>query len=431
MTEQLYLAYVSILKNELIPALGCTEPIAIAYTAAKAKEVLDCEISSIKVECSGNIIKNVQGVVVPNSGGKKGVAIAAILGAVGGKSSDGLEVLSKIKPLDIEKACKLRELDSFCECSHVVGKSNLFIKITVFSKDLKHSAIVIVSDTHTNIVYIEKDGATLFSKQDNEAVASKSIIGDYKALLTVKDIYNFANVVKIEDVKEVIERQITYNTAISQEGLKNNWGAQVGKTLATQYDFKDIKVRAKAVAAAGSDARMSGCAMPVVINSGSGNQGMTVSLPVIEYAKELKSTQDVLIRALVLSNLIALLQKRYIGSLSAFCGAVCAGAGAGAGITYLHGGSAEDIARTITNTLAAVGGIVCDGAKPSCAAKIASSIDAAIMGFEMSFKCKKCFSAGDGLVKSDIEETVKSFGRLGKEGMKTTDEEILKIMLEK
>jgi len=429
MDEKVREAYIDILKAELVPALGCTEPIAIAFTSAKAKELLGEDVGSMEIASSGNIIKNVQGVVVPNSGGRKGVAIAGILGAIGGSSSDGLEVLSKISQENIEKAARLEE-GNFCKCSLVKGKSNLYIDVTVHSVDKKHSARVIVSDTHTNIIYEAKDGVALTDKAECDG-ALGSELDKKKALLNVSDICDFADTVDLNDVKDVIERQIEYNTAISSEGLRNKWGAQVGRTLLHCYDSDDVKIRAKAVAAAGSDARMSGCALPVVINSGSGNQGMTVSLPVIEYAKELNASHEKLIRALVLSNLIALLQKKYIGSLSAFCGAVCAAAGAGCGITYLYGGGKEEIAKTLTNTLGDVGGIVCDGAKPSCAAKIASALDAAIMGFEMGHESGESFQEGEGLVKSDIEKTVQSFGRLGKVGMKETDEEILKIMLEK
>lgn len=433
MNNEMYSSFVYILKSELVPALGCTEPIAIAFVAAKAKEVLGTAPTHLDVYCSGNIIKNVQGVVVPNSNGKKGIEIAAILGAVGGNSSDELEVLSKVNDEARAESEKLLDTD-YCKCFHQKDIDNLYIKIIATSSVTKGDATVIVSGTHTNIVYIEKDGQVLLDTQNvkvEDANSPSAKLKKAKELLSVERIYEFANIVKLEDVQAIIDRQIEFNTKIAKEGLTNDWGTKVGKTLYFCYDNNDVKVRAKAAAAAGSDARMSGCSLPVVINSGSGNQGLTVSLPVIEYAKELKVSHEKLVRALTLANLIALLQKRYIGSLSAFCGAVCASAGAGCGITYLHDGDEKAIGRVLTNVLADVGGIVCDGAKPSCAAKIASSLDAAIMAFEMGYVNGDSFQPGDGLVKSEIEDTVKSYGRLGRKGMKSTDEEILEIMLEK
>ncbi|MGI5097350.1 serine dehydratase subunit alpha family protein [Treponema socranskii] len=427
MDKKVYDAYVAILKTELVPALGCTEPIAIAFAAAKARDVLGSFPETIRVEASGNIVKNVQGVTVPNSGGLKGIDVAATLGAVGGDAEIGLEVLSKITEEQIKKTKELVD-SGFCTCSLVDGKDNLYIRVT--AKSGEDTAVVVVSEKHTNIVYVEKNGKVLI---DVKSTGVKTDAGNEanKSLLSVRDIIRFADEVNIDDVRAVIERQIEYNTAISKEGLAREYGAKVGRTLEKLYDKNDVRVRARAAAAAGSDARMSGCPLPVVINSGSGNQGMTVSLPVIEYAKEWNVPHDKLIRALVLANLIALLQKRYIGSLSAFCGAVCAATGAGCGITYLHGGDEDAVARTITNTLADVGGIVCDGAKPSCAAKIASAVDAAILGFELGSREGVAFKSGEGLVKKSAEDTIRSFGRMGREGMRSTDTEILHIMLEK
>ncbi|MGI5116142.1 serine dehydratase subunit alpha family protein [Treponema sp. SP13] len=427
MDKKIYDAYVAILKTELVPALGCTEPIAIAFAAAKARDVLGSFPETIRVEASGNIVKNVQGVTVPNSGGLKGIDVAATLGAVGGDAEIGLEALSKITEEQIKKAKQLVD-SGFCTCSLVDGKDNLYIRVT--AKSGEDTAVVVVSEKHTNITYIEKNGEIIV---DKKASGVKNDAGNEanKSLLSVRDIIRFADEVNIDDVRAVIERQIEYNTAISKEGLAREYGAKIGRTLEKLYDKNDVRVRARAAAAAGSDARMSGCPLPVVINSGSGNQGMTVSLPVIEYAKEWNVPHDKLIRALVLANLIALLQKRYIGSLSAFCGAVCAATGAGCGITYLHGGDEDAVARTITNTLADVGGIVCDGAKPSCAAKIASAVDAAILGFELGSHEGVAFKSGEGLVKESAEDTIRSFGRMGREGMRSTDTEILHIMLEK
>ena len=424
MQEKIIETYASILKTELIPALGCTEPIAIAYAAAKAREVLGCMPQSISVDCSGNIIKNVKGVTVPNSGGMMGIDVAATLGVVGGDASKALEVLQSIRPEHIEKTKELVEA-GFCKCGLVDGVANLYILAKATAGD--QSALVEITTKHTHITKIEKNGEIIFSQADckNDASAPD------KSLLNVKDIIEFAGVVDIPLIKDVLEQQIRLNTAIATEGLSHAYGAEVGRTLLKYYDKDDVRIRARAMAAAGSDARMSGCALPVVINSGSGNQGMTVSLPVIEYAKELGSTHEELLRALCVANLIALLQKRYIGSLSAFCGAVCAATGAASGITYLHGGRYEEISRTITNTLANVGGIVCDGAKPSCAAKIASSVDAAIMGYLMGAEEGKAFRSGEGLVKDNVEETIESVGRMGREGMRSTDTEILNIMIGK
>lgn len=427
MDKKVYDAYVAILKTELVPALGCTEPIAIAFAAAKARDVLGSFPEKIQVDASGNIVKNVQGVTVPNSGGLKGIDVAATLGAVGGDAESGLEALSKITEEQIKKTKQLVD-SGFCTCSLVDGKDNLYIRVT--AKSGGDTAVVVVSEKHTNIVYVEKNGEIIV---DKKAPGVKNDAGNEanKSLLSVRDIIRFADEVNIDDVRAVIERQIEYNTAISKEGLAREYGARIGRTLEKLYDKNDVRVRARAAAAAGSDARMSGCPLPVVINSGSGNQGMTVSLPVIEYAKEWNVPHDKLIRALVLANLIALLQKRYIGSLSAFCGAVCAATGAGCGITYLHGGDEDAVARTITNTLADVGGIVCDGAKPSCAAKIASAVDAAILGFELGSHEGVAFKSGEGLVKESAEDTIRSFGRMGRDGMRSTDTEILHIMLEK
>lgn len=421
----MYDTYVSILKSELVPALGCTEPIAIAYASAKARDVLGEMPDRMELWCSGNIIKNVKGVVVPNSGGLHGIDVAGILGVVGGNPNKELEVLETVTPADIEETKSLLEKD-FCSCHLIENVENLFIVAKVFKGE--HSAEVEIANRHTNITRICKDGEEIKLEGRVELAPHQAIQLD-KSLLNVKDILAFADCVKIEDVQEVLDNQIEMNSAISKEGLTGSYGAEVGKTLRKYYG-DDIKVRARAAAAAGSDARMGGCSLPVVINSGSGNQGMTVSLPVIEYAKELGISREKLYRALVVSNLISIHQKKYIGSLSAYCGAVSAACGTGAAITYLYGGDLKDVSMTITNTLANVGGIVCDGAKASCAAKIASSVDAAILAHSMT-QNSKTFRIGEGLVKADVEGTIESLGRMAREGMKATDVEILNIMLEK
>lgn len=422
MDKKVYDTYCTILKEELLPALGCTEPIAIAYAAAKAREVLGKIPEKISVDSSGNIIKNVKGVTVPNSGGMFGIEAAAALGTVGGDADSELEVLQSVTPDDVAKAKQFIE-EGRCSCGLVKGIENLYILVRAEANG--DSALVEIKNKHTNITRIEKNGEVIFSQEGEKNTEKKAD----KSLLDVKDIITFADECDIKDVAEVIERQIEMNSAIAEEGLKGEYGASVGRTLLTYYDKNDVRVRAKAKAAAASDARMSGCALPVVINSGSGNQGATVSIPVIEYALHLNVSRDVLIRALVVSNLIALLQKNYIGSLSAFCGAVSAAAGAASGIIYLYGGRYEQISDVITNTLANLGGVVCDGAKASCAAKIASSVDAAVMAGVMAGK-GLTFPAGQGLVKDDINKTIESFGRVGREGMKETDIEILNIMLE-
>ena len=423
MEKTLYENYCRILEVELVPALGCTEPIAIAYAAAKARAVLGCFPDHIEMSCSGNIIKNVKGVTVPNSGGMKGIAVAATLGAVGGDAKSQLEVLEHVSQEDIDKTKELVKQE-FCTCNLAEDVENLYIVAHVWGQG--PDAEVTIINRHTFITKIVKDGEVVFERllglEGNTEVIDRS-------KLNVRDILQFANEVQIEDVETILERQITYNTAIAEAGLSKTYGAQVGRTL-LQYYGSDVKVRARAKAAAGSDARMSGCSMPVVINSGSGNQGMTVSLPVIEFAKELNLNQEALYRALVVSNLIAIHQKKYIGSLSAYCGAVSAACGAGAAITYMTGGSYEEVSQTIVNTIANVGGIVCDGAKSSCAAKIASAIDAAILAHYMGM-VHRCFQPGEGIVQEDVERTIKNMGYIGRVGMKRTDTEILNIMIDK
>lgn len=416
-----YEKYVVILEQELIPALGCTEPTAIAYASAVAKKTLGCLPEKMIAACSGNIIKNVKSVIVPNSGGLKGIEAAAAIGAVGGNPDKGLEVLTQVTKEDIEKTKKLLKSD-FCKVELIQGVSNLNIIITATAGN--ETAVVEIVDKHTNIVRIEKNNKTIYEIENKYKNKDKKI--DY-SFMNVKDIIEFSNTVNIDDIRNPIHTQIEYNTKISDEGLHNSYGANIGRTLLDEYG-NNIKVRAKARAAAGSDARMSGCVLPVVINCGSGNQGMTLSLPVIEYAKELEVDEEKLYRALVLSNLIAVELKSGMGRLSAYCGAVSAACGCGAAITYMHGGDYKQISKTITNTLGNVSGIVCDGAKPSCAAKIASSVDAAIMAHYLSMKNQK-FNSGDGIVKDSVDKTIRSVGRMAKEGMRETDTEILKIMI--
>lgn len=426
MNNKLYNDFVKLLKEELVPALGCTEPIAIAYAAAKCKAVLGTFPQNIKIGCSGNIIKNVQGVTVPNSGGLKGICVAATLGCVGGNEKNVLEVLKTITQEDIKKT-KLLVSNKFCETYLIEDCDNLFIKVDAYYKD--QTAQVILSNNHTNISKIVKNGKVIFEPNDCSDMQLTNI-DNYLKNISIGNIVEFANNVEISEIENEIKRQIEFNTAISNEGLKNDWGLSVGKTIRKYYDANDVRIRAISAAAAGSDARMGGCSMPVIINSGSGNQGITIALPIIEYAKKYNICEEKLIRSIALANLISIEEKSKIGSLSAYCGAVCAGIASATGIAFLLGGDEQDISNVITNGLANVGGIVCDGAKPSCAAKIASAVQAGIWGYEIGMKEHKAFQKGEGLVKSNADKTIASFGRLGKYGMKSTDIEILNIMLE-
>ena len=415
-----YQTYVQILKEELVPAMGCTEPIALAYCAAKAKEVLGVLPERCVVEASGNIVKNVKSVIVPNTGGLKGIEAAAAAGVVAGDAGRVLEVIAGVTQ---EQKIQIKE---YMEKTPIQVKpletDELLDMIVTLYRDGSY-AKVRIANYHTNIVLIEKDGEKLY---EMGVMATEEAQMADRSLLNVKDIDDFARTVELEDVKELIGRQIEYNSAISKEGLEHDWGANIGSVLLKAYG-DDIRVRARAAAAAGSDARMSGCEMPVIINSGSGNQGMTASLPVIEYAKELKVSEEELYRALVLSNLVTIHQKTGLGRLSAYCGAVSAGCGAGCGIAYLLGGDYATIAHTLVNALAIVSGIICDGAKPSCAGKIAAAVDAGILGYQMYINGQQ-FRGGDGIISKGVENTIRNVGRLGKEGMKETDKEIIQIM---
>lgn len=417
----IYETYVKILSRELVCAMGCTEPIALAYCAAKARSVLGCIPDRIRVEASGNIIKNVKSVVVPNTGGRRGIPAAAAIGVLGGDENACLQVISKVPDKVKEDLGDYLEKTDI-ETNALESDCLLDMIVTVF-KDSSWAKVRIANE-HTNIVLIETDKEVLFEKDINESEEKEDDLPDYE-LLTVKDIYDFACTCNLEDVRQILDRQIELNTAISREGLRNDYGANIGKVLLKTGD--DIRTRAKASAAAGSDARMNGCELPVVICSGSGNQGMTASLPVIEYAKELGADKEKLYRALLISNLITLHAKNDIGRLSAYCGAVSAGAGAGSGIAYLYGGKETDISHTIVNTLAISSGIVCDGAKSSCAAKIAIAVDTGIFGYEM-YKNGQQFYDGEGLVLKGVENSIRNFGRLGRVGMRETDKEIISMM---
>lgn len=418
-----YQAYVRILENELVPALGCTEPIALAFAAAKAGETLGCVPDHVTVKVSGSIIKNVKSVIVPNTNRLKGIPAAVVAGIVAGHSEKELEVLTNINENDRQKMMEyLNNLK--IDVEHIELGHVFDIIITEYYGD--SYATVRIVDNHTNVCLVEKDGEILFKKEIPDMDDSENISRDY-SLLTMEDIWDFINTFDINDLKDLFERQIQYNNAISEEGLLGNYGSNIGSVLLRTYG-NDVKTRAKAKAAAGSDARMNGCELPVIINSGSGNQGITCSVPVLEYAKELHSGKEKLYRALALSNLTSIHEKTGIGTLSAYCGAVSAGAGAGAGIAYLCGGNFDAISSTIVNALAIVSGIICDGAKASCAAKISASVDAGILGYQMYLNGQD-FKGGDGIVTGDIESTIKNIGRLGHDGMKSTNDEIIRLMI--
>ena len=423
LSKEYYRTYVQILKDELVPAMGCTEPIAIAYAGAVARKTLGALPERVEVAVSRNIIKNVKSVVVPHTGGLRGIEAAAAAGIVAGDAAKELEVISHVEQEDIEAmGTFLKEVPcSVCEAS-----SDLIFDIQITLYHGEDRASVRITDFHTNLVHVSRNGEILLAKEitgkEESALADKST-------LTIEKIFAFAKEVDLADVREVLERQVRYNMAIAEEGLCGNYGANIGKVLLATYGDQDVKVRAKAMAAAGSDARMNGCELPVVINAGSGNQGMTCSLPVLEYAKERKATEEETYRALALSNLIAIHQKTGIGRLSAYCGAVSAGAAAGEGIAYLCGGGYKEVIHTVVNALAIVSGIICDGAKASCAAKIASAVDAGILGYNMYLNGQE-FYAGDGIVTRGIEATIHNVGRLGRDGMRETNEEIIKMMID-
>ena len=432
-TSALYQTYLQILNEELIPAMGCTEPIAIAYAAAKAREVLGQLPGSVWLGVSNNIIKNVKSVIVPNTGGMKGIEAAAAAGIVAGQAGKALEVISEVT--EAQKAEMRRFLADTPIRVEAVDNGQIFDIIVRLAAG-EHTASVRIAQYHTNIVHVEKDGQILLDVpveanaaacgHEGNAPTEDGLAG--RDLLTIADILDFADTCDLADIRPVLDTQIQYNTQISEEGLLGDYGANIGSTMLKFYGG-DVRNRAIAKAAAGSDARMSGCELPVVINSGSGNQGITVSVPVIEYAKALAVPKERLYRALAVSNLIAIHEKSGIGRLSAYCGAVSAGCAAGCGIAYLQGADYEAIAHTLVNSLAIVSGIICDGAKPSCAAKIASSVEAGIMGYHMYLNGQQ-FRAGDGIVTKGVENTIRNVSQLGREGMRETDKEIVKIMMQ-
>ncbi len=420
MEKQIYEAYLAILHNELIPAMGCTEPIAIAYASAIAKTALGTVPERVRIDVSGNVIKNVKSVFIPHTGNLKGIEAAAAAGIVAGDPYCELEVISHVTQKEIEQISAYKAATPI-EVVRADGNCVFSIGVTVFAGE--HQASVLLTNKHTHVERVVRDGEVLYAAKPEKVEREES----HYELLCVEKIVDFADAVEIEDVREVLERQIAYNTAIAEEGLRGEYGSQIGKVLLAAYG-DNVANKAKAYAAAGSDARMNGCELPVVINSGSGNQGMTTSLPVIVYAKEMDVSHEILLRALVVSNLVTIRLKTGIGALSAYCGATSAGCGAAAGVTYLHGGKYREIAHTVVNGLAINSGVICDGAKASCAAKIASSVEAGLLGMHMYMQGKQ-FVGGDGIVTKGVENTIDNVSDMAREGMKDTDREIIEIML--
>lgn len=420
--SEIYQTYVEILNRELVSAMGCTEPIAIAYCAAKARSVLGEIPDKVTICASGNIIKNVKSVVVPNTEGRRGIKVAAAAGIIGGNENGGLLVIADIPP-GVKYHIEPYLAQADMEVEALDSESLLEVEITVQKGE--ESAKVHIVDEHTNIVSIEKNGEVIFEKQEGDDAAAED--GPDYTLLTVADIIDFADTCELVDVAEILEKQIRCNMEIAEEGLKGDFGANVGKTIMMEGQ-NNIRTKAKAFAAAGSDARMGGCELPVVINSGSGNQGLTTSVPVILYAEEAGVSHEKLLRGLLVANLVTLHAKTDIGRLSAYCGVVTAGAGAAAGIAYINGGDRKTISHTIVNTLAISSGIVCDGAKASCAAKIAVAVESGLLGYEM-YQNGQEFYDGDGLVLKGVENTIRNYGYLGRVAMHETNTEIIHMMI--
>ena len=428
LSNEIITSYTAALKDELRPAMGCTEPIAIAYAAAIMTDALGGEAEKISVGLSGNIIKNVKSVVVPATGGMHGIESAVAAGVIANDYRRKLEVLGALGEADIARIAAYK---SACpiEISELNSRCSFDLKLTgVRGED---TATVRITENHTNVVDVKKNGESLLDRyceaRGAEAEADDSAANG-KALLNVQDIVTFAEEVDLTELRPYLEKQIELNMAIAEEGLKNTYGASIGQLL-LQIGNPDTARRARAYAAAGSDARMSGCELAVCIISGSGNQGITASVPVIVYAREMGIDHDRLLRALIVSDLVTVHQKSGIGCLSAYCGAISAGCGCGAGIAFLLGGNFREIAHTIVNAVAILSGTICDGAKPSCAAKIAMAVEAGILGYEMA-KTNRQFYAGDGIVTKGVENTIRNIGRLARDGMGETDKEIIKIMLE-
>lgn len=416
-----YAAYTKVLKEQLIPATGCTEPIALAYAAALARGKLGILPESVEAAVSGSIVKNVKSVVVPATGGMKGIDTAVAAGIVAGDEKGVLEVLSHT-PEDTPE--RIRQFLEKCPVKVKLAESEKIFDILITVEGGGHRCQVRIVDTHTNVVLIRLDDKILLEKAVEEGDGN----AEETVALEIEKIVEYARTCRLEDVRDTIEYQIACNAALSREGMNGGWGAEIGRTLLAGEEKPDVGLRAMAAAAAGSDARMSGCELPAVINSGSGNQGITITMPVLEYANELGASREELIRALVLANLIAVRIKQSIGYLSAYCGAVCAGCSAAAGVAYLYGADETLIEHTVVNGLAILSGTICDGAKPSCAAKIAMAVNAGLLGFHMARKGKE-FVHGEGIIKKGIENTIEEVGVLSRDGMNITNQVILNIMV--
>ncbi len=422
MKQETYQAYLDILREELVPAMGCTEPIAIAYAAALARQTLGAMPERTVVTVSGNILKNVKSVIVPNTGGRKGIRVAAAAGICFGIAERELEVLAESSEEQLAAMDRFLE-DAEINIREAASNQPFDLEVELFSGE--DSAYVHIISHHTNVVCLRKNDQVILEKPfSNETVQAP----ENRKLLNVEDIVRFADEARMEDVRDLLQRQIDCNTAIAEAGLTGKYGAGIGRILLLSYG-NSVHNRAKAWAAAGSDARMGGCELPVVINSGSGNQGLTTSIPVIVYARECGVSQEQLCRALLIANLVTIHLKTGIGSLSAYCGATSAGAGAGAGICYLYGGKYEEIAHTIVNALAINSGMICDGAKPSCAAKIASAVESGMLGMRM-FMHDSQFYGGDGIVVKGVENTIQAVSTIAREGMRSTDKEVIRLMIE-
>ena len=422
MDKQKYQTFVDILREELVPAMGCTEPIAVAYAGALARQTLGVMPDAVELTVSGNIIKNVKSVIVPHTGGRKGLRTAVAAGICCGNADRELEVLS-----DVTEA-QLSVMDTYLQTAQFSireSDANCPFDIQVTVSSGSDSAYVRIIGHHTNVVSVRRNDTVIVDIpfQDDVIQAPEN-----RSLLSVEDIVAFADEVDIEDVRPILQRQVDYNTAIAREGLEGHYGAEIGTILLRSYG-NSVQNRAKAWAAAGSDARMNGCEKPVVINSGSGNQGLTASVPVIVYARECNASEEQLFRALVVSNLVTIHLKTGIGSLSAYCGATSAGAGAGAGICYLYGGRYKEIAHTVVNTLAINSGMLCDGAKASCAAKIASAVEAGLVGMQMDMHDSQ-FYGGDGIIVKGVENTIRAVSQIARDGMRSTDSEIIRLMVQ-
>lgn len=421
-TKEIYQAYVDILKEELRLAMGCTEPIAIAYSASIARSYLSDDPTEIEIGLSGNIIKNTKSVVVPATGGMHGIPAAVAAGTVANAPELVLEVLSSLRESDVQK---MQTLLQTCPIHVMELDTTHIFEIQICMKNDAETVKVRLLDRHTNLVSVEKNGRTLVQNTEEETDGG---IKTDRSLLSVENIVAFADEADLDDVRELLERQIACNMAIAEEGIQNTYGACIGRTIYKNGNCS-LADKARAYAAAGSDARMNGCELPVCIISGSGNQGMTASIPIVVYAKELGIEHDKMLRSLLLSDLVTTHLKTGIGCLSAYCGAISAGCGAGAGIAYLYGGGFKEVAHTIVNALAILSGTICDGAKSSCAAKIAMAVESGILGYEM-YKNGQQFLAGDGIISKGVENTIANVGQLAREGMGGTDKEIIRIMLE-